>query len=469
MKDRKSRIMVVEDDAGLAELLVEELEAEGHQAQSWSSAEQALAAIDDFEPEVVVTDLQLPGVDGLALLERIRTRHAPPSVLMISAFGTVDRAVAALKAGADNFLTKPLDMDHFALSVERLITNRRLQDQVQRFRELLERDDFHGIEGNSRPMRVLFDRIGQIARANGPVLISGESGTGKDLVARAIHAESARSKQPFLAVNCAGVPAELLESEFFGHAAGAFSGADRARAGLFREADGGTLFLDEIGEMPSPLQAKLLRALQDGRIRPVGADHEHQVDVRLVAATNVNLMEKVQGGQFREDLYYRLEAFQLEVPPLRERREDLDLLAMSFLARFAAARNRPARSLSDKAQRAMHAYPWPGNVRELKNAMERAVTFCEGEQIGAEHLPRRIQEVLQKPSRTTVTGGGIPERLLDGDLLPSLDEIKGRYVRYVLERVNGNKRRAAALLGVGRRTLYRWLDDSGDGDHGTPE
>jgi two-component system, NtrC family, response regulator AtoC len=469
MKDRKSRIMVVEDDAGLAELLVEELEAEGHQAQSWSSAEQALAAIDDFEPDVVVTDLQLPGVDGLALLERIRTRHAPPSVLMISAFGTVDRAVAALKAGADNFLTKPLDMDHFALSVERLITNRRLQTQVQRFRELLERDDFHGIEGNSRPMRVLFDRIGQIARANGPVLISGESGTGKDLVARAIHAESARSKQPFLAVNCAGVPAELLESEFFGHSAGAFSGADRARAGLFREADGGTLFLDEIGEMPSPLQAKLLRALQDGRIRPVGADHEHQVDVRLVAATNVNLMEKVQGGQFREDLYYRLEAFQLEVAPLRERREDLDLLAMSFLARFAAARNRPARSLSDKAQRAMHAYPWPGNVRELKNAMERAVTFCEGEQIGAEHLPRRIQEVLHKPSQTTVTGGGIPESLLAGDMLPSLNEIRGRYVHYVLERVNGNKRRAAALLGVGRRTLYRWLDDSGDADHAPPE
>jgi two-component system, NtrC family, response regulator AtoC len=465
MKDRKSRIMVVEDDAGLAELLVEELEAEGHQAKSWSSAEQALAAIDEFEPEAVVTDLQLPGIDGLGLLERIRTRHAPPSVLMISAFGTVDRAVAALKAGADNFLTKPLDMDHFTLSVERLITNRRLQDQVQRFRELLERDDFHGIEGNSRPMRVLFDRIGQIARADGPVLISGESGTGKDLVARAIHAESERSSQPFLAVNCAGVPAELLESEFFGHAAGAFSGADRTRAGLFREADGGTLFLDEIGEMPSPLQAKLLRALQDGRIRPVGDDHEHQVDVRLVAATNVNLMEKVQGGQFREDLYYRLEAFQLEVPPLRQRREDLDLLAMSFLTRFAVARQRPARSLSEKAQQAMHAYPWPGNVRELKNAMERAVTFCEGEQIGPEHLPRRIQEVLHKPSQATATGSGIPESLLAGDMLPSLNEIKGRYVRFVLERVNGNKRRAAALLGVGRRTLYRWLEDN----HETPE
>jgi len=457
MNTQVHRIMVVEDDHSLAELLVEELESEGHRARGWSSAEQALAAMDEFEPDVVVSDLKLPGMDGLALLEQIRARHAAPAVLMISAFGTVDRAVAALKAGADNFLTKPLDMDHFTLSVERLLANRQLQNQVQRFKQVLDRDAFHEIEGSSRPMRVLFDRIGQIARADGPVLVSGESGTGKDLVARAIHAESSRADKPFLAVNCAGVPADLLESEFFGHAEGAFSGADRARPGLFQEANGGTLFLDEIGEMPTALQAKLLRALQDGQIRPVGADREHSVDVRVIAATNVDLMEKVESGQFRSDLYYRLEAFLLEVPPLRKRGEDLDLLAMSFLARFAASRSRPARRLSDQAQAAMHAYHWPGNVRELKNAMERAVTFCEGEEIGREHLPERVRAGSSRPEGATVAA--IPEQLLEGDMLPSLEEIKGRYVRYVLDRVEGNKRRAAALLGVGRRTLYRWLDE----------
>ncbi len=460
MSEVKHKIMVVEDDHSLAELLVEELESEGHRVESHSSAEVAIKAMDEFEPDVVVSDLQLPGVDGLQLLEQVRARHAAPAVLMISAFGTVDKAVAALKAGADNFLTKPLDMDHFTLSVERLLANRKLQDEVQRFRKVLKRDAFHDIEGSSRPMRVLFDRITQIARADGPVLVSGESGTGKDLVARAIHAESPRAEKPFLAVNCAGVPAELLESEFFGHAEGAFSGAERERAGLFREADGGTLFLDEIGEMPAPLQAKLLRALQDGRIRPVCADREHVVDVRLIAATNINLTEKVSAGEFREDLYYRLEAFQLEVPPLRERREDLDLLSMSFLARFAAARDRPARRLSEKAQAAMHAYPWPGNVRELKNAMERAVTFCESEEIGPEHLPERIRKAPASQAAPGAQAAAFPAELLEGDMLPSLDELRRRYVNYVLERVNGNKRRAAALLGVGRRTLYRWLEET---------
>lgn len=460
MSERRQRVMVVEDDESLAELLVEELESEGLEARNWQSAEQALSMIDEFEPDVVVSDLQLPGMDGLALLNAIRERHAAPAVLMISAYGTVDRAVAALKAGADNFLTKPLDMDHFCLSVERLLANRRLQTQVQRFRQAFDRESFHDIEGNSRPMRVLFDRVSQIARADGPVLVSGESGTGKDLVARAIHAESDRAGGPFLAVNCAGVPDDLLESEFFGHAEGAFSGADRARPGLFREADGGTLFLDEIGEMPVALQAKLLRALQDGRIRPVGADREHQVNVRLVAATNQKLLERVAAGEFREDLYYRLEAFQLELPPLRERQEDLELLAMSFLVRFAAARSRPARRLSAAAQQAMRAYLWPGNVRELRNAMERAVTFCESEEIGTEHLPERIRHSSNEPLVSAeLTTSGLPDSLLEGDMLPDLDELKKRYVKYVLERVDGNKRRAAALLGVGRRTLYRWLEE----------
>ncbi|MFP4207477.1 MAG: sigma-54-dependent transcriptional regulator [Wenzhouxiangella sp.] len=453
-----SVILVVEDDAALAELLVEELEAEGYIARACPNAEAGLEWARQRQPDLVVSDLQLPGRDGLALIDDLRTLDGPPAILMISAYGTVGRAVAALKAGADNFLTKPLDMDHFLLSVERLLANRRAHDQIRQYRELLESPDFHGLEGTSPAMQTLADRIRRIARADGPVLISGESGTGKDLVARAIHAESGRSDQPFLAVNCAGVPADLLESEFFGHAAGAFSGAEKARPGLFREAGGGTLFLDEIGEMPVSLQAKLLRALQDGRIRPVGADHEHQVDVRVIAATNIDLADKVAAGDFREDLYYRLETFQLRLPPLRERGDDLELLAMRFLGRFSAARQRPARRLSERALAVIKHYSWPGNVRELRNAMERAVTFCDEAEIRPEHLPEKVRK-----RRANAPGdlSEIPSALLEGDMLPSLTDLRRRYVRYVLERVDGNKRRAAALLGVGRRTLYRWLEDSG--------
>lgn len=453
-----ARILVVEDDRTLAELLVEELEAEGWTVDAQQSAEKALEIVDEFEPDLVVSDLQLPGMDGLALLERLRDRHAPPAVLMISAYGTVERAVSALQAGADNFLTKPLDMDHFVLSVQRVVANRRLHEEVQRFRELLEGPSFHGMQGSSRVMRVLFDRIRQVARADGPVLVGGESGTGKDLAARAIHAESPRADKPFLAVNCAGIPAELMESEFFGHSEGAFSGADRARKGLFREAHGGTLFLDEIGEMPMSLQAKMLRALQDGQVRPVGAEREHHVDVRLVAATNQDLHERVRNGQFREDLYFRLEAFQLEVPPLRDRGEDLEMLAMQFVGRFAAARQRPARSLSNEALVAIREYAWPGNVRELSNAMERAVTFCEGGQVEAAHLPERVRQGDRRAERSA-PADPLEAMLGEGEMLPTMEELRRRYVRHVLEKVDGNKRRAAALLGVGRRTLYRWLDE----------
>ena len=463
MPERKRRVLLVEDDQKLLELLIEEIEAEGHEVRGCVSAEKALQAVKVFDPDVVVTDLQLPGIDGLGLVDQLRSRPLPPGILMISAFGTIDRAVAALKAGADNFLTKPLDMDHFILTLERLLAVRSLQAQVERFRQALPEDAFHGIVGRSPTMRALYDRLTRIARADGPVLIAGESGTGKDLVARAIHAESPRANKTFLAVNCAGVPADLLESEFFGHAEGAFSGADRARPGLFREADGGTLFLDEIGEMPAALQAKLLRALQDGRIRPVGADREHRVDVRLVAATNVNLLEQVAKGEFREDLYYRLEAFQIEVPPLRQRGEDLELLAMHFVSMFAASRQRPARRLSERALEAVKRYGWPGNVRELRNAMERAVTFCEREEVALADLPERVRQSRTPQGNARESTVDVPSALLHGDMLPSMEEIKRRYARYVIERLDGNKRRAAALLGVGRRTLYRWIDEDASG------
>ncbi|MFO7763485.1 MAG: sigma-54 dependent transcriptional regulator [Wenzhouxiangellaceae bacterium] len=461
-----ARIVVVEDDGALNEMLAEELAGQGWQVKTSRSAEGGYELAAEFRPDVVVTDLQLPRADGMQLLESLLRLPRPPAVLMITAFGTVERAVQALKAGADNFLTKPLDIEHFLIACQRLVENRRLRDELNEYRDGSGERGFHGMLGNSRAMLELYDQIERIARADGAVLVSGPSGAGKERVARALHAESRRSEKPFVAVNCAAVPADLMESEFFGYAAGAFTGADKARPGLFREADGGTLFLDEISEMPLPLQARLLRALQDGRIRPVGEEREIHVDVRVVAASNRDLGECVSAGHFREDLYYRLEAFQIEVPPLTERGNDIELLAQELLLEHARAAGRPARRLGDDALECIRAHDWPGNVRELSNAIERAVTFCNGEVVGAEDLPARVCRDTESPASRTSIDEPIPGKLLEGEVLPTLDELRRRYVGYVLQRTGGNKRRAAALLGVGRRTLYRWLesDDSENGE-----
>lgn len=334
----QERVLLVEDDDSLRQLLVEELEDRGLQVRALASAEEAVGSLESWEPALVVSDLRLPGADGMALLRRVKSMQAAPAFLVITAFGSIQQAVAALKEGADEFLTKPLDLEHFGLAVARALETRRLRDEVRRFQQLLSDDRFHGMLGRSRVMRGLFDQIRQLARAEGPVLVIGESGTGKELVARAVHAESERANRPFLAINCAGLPAELLESEFFGHVAGAFTGANRAHKGLFQQADGGTLFLDEIGEMPLPLQAKLLRVLQEGTIRPVGAERELTVDVRIIAASNRPLETEAGREAFREDLFFRLETFILQVPPLRDREEDLELLAAGFVAHFEIGR-----------------------------------------------------------------------------------------------------------------------------------
>src|SRR5690625_4160627 len=387
----------------------------------------------------------------MTLLRRIKAMHIAPAFLVITAFGSVQQAVTALKEGADDFLTKPLDLEHFGLTVARLLETRRLRSEIRRFRELLADERFHGMLGHSRAMRELFDQIRQLARAAGPVLIIGESGTGKELVARAVHAESDRRAGLFLAVNCAGIPAELLESEFFGHAAGAFTGAQRARKGLFAQANGGSLFLDEIAEMPLPLQAKLQRVLQEGTFRPVGSDHEQAVDVRVIAASNRPLETEAGRESFREDLFFRLETFTLHVAPLREREEDLDLLAADFVARFAAQAGRSIQGFADNALEQMRRYPFPGNVRELQNAIERAVTFYHGQLIEREHLPVRIANYRDDTLDAATT---LLSQLIDGPLLPTLNELEQRYIAHVLNLTGGNKRRTAALLGIGRRTLY---------------
>jgi transcriptional regulator with PAS, ATPase and Fis domain len=312
-------------------------------------------------------------------------------------------------------------------------------------------------------MRILYDQIQNVAQAHGPVLVCGESGTGKELVAKALHDLSPRKKGPFQAINCAGIPAELLESEFFGHEEGAFTGAHRKRTGLFPRCHQGTLLLDEIGEMPLSLQSKLLRVVQDGSFRPVGASRERKADVRIICATNQDLEELTREGQFREDLYYRLETFRLDIPPLRERQEDIKLLAAHFVNRFNLQLGKEVEGLTEEALRALEDYDFPGNIRELQNILERGVTFCHERKLAKDHLPFRVRRQSHASSREGKDPGDETfwrQLHQDRAVLPTMQEMEKRYLSYVLEQVKGNKRRAAAILGMSRRTLYRWLQEA---------
>jgi len=454
-------VLLLEDDPALQQLIVEELESEGHKVTAFDTVAAAKNAVNAHAFDLLVTDLRLPDGDGMDLVLTSQQLTDKPAVIVITAFGSVRQAVKALQAGADDFLTKPLDLEHLLLSARRVLSNRAIRTELQQFRQLNTDHGFHGLFGKSPAMTKLFQQIQMLAKAQGPVLILGESGTGKELIARAVHAESPRASKPFLAVNCAGIPAELLESEFFGHASGSFTGAKNGRKGLLQQADGGTLLLDEIGEMPLILQAKLLRALQDGWIRPVGEDREIQVDVRILAATHQDLRKAVDEGRFREDLYYRLETFGLHVPPVRAREDDIDLLAVRFLKQSAIAQQKRVKGFSADALKVLRRYNFPGNVRELQNVVERAVVFCTGELIGVKDLPERVQTNAGS-NVSAANGQGLQQHeaaLLDGPVWPSLDEMQKRYVQLILKEVDGNKRRAAALLGIGRRTLYRWLGD----------
>ncbi len=455
-----AKILLVEDDEGLGGLLLEEIEDLGHDARRVATAEDALDVISDWLPDVVVSDLRLPGADGLALLAETRRRlpGRSPDFLVITGFGSVRKAVETLKAGAEDFLTKPVDLEHFQLSLRRILEKRAMREQIGRFRAASASGaSFHGILGRSTAMVSLFQQIRLLAKADGPVLVTGESGTGKELVARAIHRESKAADKPFIAVNCAGIPESLMESEFFGHAAGAFTGAGKARRGIFAEASGGSLFLDEISEMPPALQAKLLRVLQDGLVRPVGSNREEQVDVRIIAATNRDVESEIREGAFREDLFYRLETFSLRVPPLRDREGDIPLLTAAFVSEFAAAANKAIRGVRADAFARMESHHYPGNVRELRNAIERAVAFCQGREILPEHLPPRVVRGKSAGSRHDLPGG-LAAGGIDGDSLPTLEEVERRYIRHVVDKVGGNKRLAASILGIARRTLYRRLE-----------
>jgi two-component system, NtrC family, response regulator AtoC len=451
-------VWIVEDDQALGSLLCEEVQDAGLDVCWIPSAEKAVQAMAAGLPDLIVCDLKLPGMDGLSLLGKVRDQaiDSPPGFLIITAFGTISRAVEALKAGADDFLAKPLDLEHFILAVMRILEKKHLTETVTRMKGLLSAKGFHGIYGQSHAMRQLFGQIRQVARARGPVLILGESGTGKELVAGAVHKESDRAQGPFVPVNCAGIPEALMESELFGHARGSFTGAQKGRQGLFVEAAGGSLLLDEISEMPLFLQAKLLRVLQDGRVRRVGENTERQVNVRILAATHRDIDEEVRSGHFREDLFFRLETFTLRVAPLREREGDIELLADRFLQQFSLGLGKNIKKFSPRALDLLLHYRFPGNVRELRNAVERAATFATGNHIRVAHLPSRIRKQTSGYHFLTgpEDGFAFPS---GGTDLPPLVEIERQYIHHVLNRVGGNKRRAAALLGIGRRTLYRRL------------
>ncbi|MFN4263162.1 MAG: sigma-54-dependent transcriptional regulator [Thioalkalivibrionaceae bacterium] len=494
------RILVVDDVSTHAELLVDELLDHGFEAKAARGGEAALLALDRSADErrdyaLVVSDLRMPGLDGFELLSAIQRRaternEMPPGVILLTGFGTVDQAVKAIKAGADDFLTKPVNLEHFVLTVGRVLELRGLR----RAAFLRGEQDFHGMAGTSAPMKQLFETLVRTADGEGAVLIEGESGTGKELVARALHDESRRRSGPFVAINCGGIPESLLESELFGHVAGAFSGARGARRGLFASADGGTLFLDEIGELPVSMQAKLLRVLQDGGVRPVGADRETQVDVRIVAATHQDLRAAQAAGLFREDLYYRLQTFRLRVPPLRERGNDVLSLFERFVREFAAQRQPPIEGVASEALRACLHYAWPGNVRELRSVAERVATLAPGHRVEWTDLPEEIrvaavdgapqsagvgacrlgpaqqnrplaesgesQHKSDPPIDVPLAGSSKlnerEDRPLDVPRL-TLEAIERRHVEAVLEATAGNRTRAAEWLGIGRKTLYRRL------------
>lgn len=450
------RLLVVEDDEALAELIASDLGERGYRVDVAGGHAEALRALDGFAPDLVLTDLRLPDGSGFDVLSAAIGHSARPAVVLITAFGTVPQAVEALKAGADDFLTKPLDLEHLAVKVQRAVRDRRTRGMLENLRGSLIGSSgaaFHGMVGGGAVMEQLFGAVRRVAAVDEPVLVLGESGTGKEGIARAIHAESARGQGPFVAVNCASIPEALLEAEFFGHTADAFTGARGARRGLFAEADGGSLFLDEIGEMSPGLQAKLLRALEERRVRPLGASAEIDVDVRVIAATNRKLEDEVGQGRWRADLYYRLEALTVVVPPLRERGDEhKNALIAHFLNRLAAARGLPELRLGADAMEALERYAFPGNVRELGNALARAATFGSDGLIGAADLPGRMRPELAQPA-----GDGDPLGITRQPP-PTLSEIEQRYIRWIVERTGNNKKRAAEILDVGRRTIYRKLD-----------
>ncbi len=445
----KGRVLLVDDDPLICQFLEAQLTRQGFTVVSDSSAQDALErlAVEDFD--VVVSDLNMEGLDGLAFTAKVIEQRADVPVILITGSGTMEIAIAALRAGAWDFLTKPIDPALLAVSMERAQKHRALNNEVQRLRRLVPATVTGRIIGNSAPMKKVYDLIERVAPGEASVLIHGESGTGKELVASAVHAGSSRKDGPFVAINCAAIPSTLLKNKLFKHTHKTFTDAKGDRKGLFVQADGGTLFLDEIGELPLEMQPKLLRALQERKVRPLGSTAEVPFNARLITATNRDLETAVHEKRFREDLFYRINVVQIQVPPLRDRHGDVLMLAQHFIDRACAHGARKVKGLSAPAAEKLLAYEWPGNVRELENCIESAVALARFDEISVNDLPTRVR---QFHSQRVVVAAENAEDLI------TLEELDHRYLRRVLTLLNGNKSRAAQILGVDRRTLYRMLE-----------
>ena len=441
-------ILIVDDESGIRESLSSILGEEGYDVEAVASGEECLAAVEEKSFDLVLLDVWLPGMDGLATLQRLQETSPAPMVVMISGHGNIETAVRATKLGAFDFVEKPLSLEKTILAVRNALEYLRLEEENRRLRAEL--DQRYQVIGESVPMKALRQQIALTAPTNGRVLIYGESGTGKELIARALHAASQRRTRPFVEVNCAAIPEELIESELFGHVKGSFTGASDDKVGKFQKADQGTLFLDEVGDMSLKTQSKVLRVLEEQRFEPVGSNQAVTVDVRVIAATNKKLEEEISRGTFREDLFYRLNVIPFYVPTLRERLEDLPILAGHFLSEFSAAYGRKLKEVSPAALEVLLRYPWPGNVRELKNLIERLVIMCPQQRIEPHHLPPEVfRGAARSPQQPYAT----------------LHEARAAYEReFILRKLEENQwnmTRTAVALGLERSHLYRKMKSLG--------
>ncbi len=461
MADTSKHLLIVEDEGPLREVVAERLTDEGFDVVQAANGEEALERLAEFAFDIVITDLRLPGIDGGKVLEAAVARYPDIIGIVVTGHGTVKDAVGAIKRGATDFVTKPFQFDELLHALGVALEQRRLRSENAYLRSQLERRySFQGIVGRSRPMRDLFQLLETVSVTNSTILITGETGTGKELVAHAIHHNSPRRGNQFVALNCSAIPETLLEAELFGHVRGAFTGAVGNRVGRFEQAHKGTLFLDEVGTMGAPLQMKLLRALQQREVERIGDSRTIKVDVRVIAATNSDLGRLVAEGRFREDLYYRLNVIPVHLPPLRDRKEDIPLLVQHFLERFCRELSPPRETMtvSQQAMRQLMAYGWPGNVRQLENTLERAVALSSGRlQIEVADLPPDLQEGGDAPVSTLFA---LPE---DGiELAEYIGAIERELIRQSLERTGGNKGRAAQLLRLKRTTLVEKLKRMGE-------
>lgn len=453
------RILVVDDDENLRWVLQTQLEDMGYAVTTAAGGQEALAAIERDPPALVLTDLKMPGLSGLELLEKVRSDCPELPVVLITAFGTIQSAVQAMKAGAYDYLTKPIDYDELALVVNRVLDHFKLVEEVRTLRASLDRKyGFENIIGHSEALLSVLDTATRAASSNATILIHAETGTGKELLARAIHFNSPRRDRPFVTINCGAIPRDLLESELFGHVKGSFTGAMTHKAGKVELADRGTLFLDEIGEMPGELQVKVLRLLQQGEIEKVGAAAPARVDVRFIAATNRNLEAMIEDGTFREDLYYRLAVIPLELPPLRERAEDIPELLQHFFLKAKEKQGRPDLVLPDPLVPYFQNYRWPGNIRELENVVERLVVLSRGSEITLADLPERLRR--ERPA-TDMLQLELPQQGI------SLESVEKELLVKALEKFNGNQTHAAKYLDISRKALIYRMEKYGIRRKGT--